>query len=51
MSDVSDNTEFPYPGAKVGDILCGGSPCADKTNPVIDLAMMDSFVMFTWCQM
>ncbi|KAI2494041.1 hypothetical protein MHU86_20484 [Fragilaria crotonensis] len=45
VSDVYDDTELPYPDAKVGAVLCGGGPCIYKTNPAVDSAMMDSFVL------
>ena len=45
VSDVYDDTELPYPDAKVGAVLCGGGPCIYQTNPAIDSAMMDSFVL------
>jgi hypothetical protein len=44
VSDVYDDTELPYPDAKVAAVLCGGGPCLYQTNPVVDVAMMDSFL-------
>ena len=45
VSDVNDDTVLPYPDAKVAAVLCGGGPCLYQTNPVVDVAMMDSFIL------
>jgi hypothetical protein len=45
MSDVYDDVELPYPDAKVAAVLCGGGPCIYVTNPAVDAAMMNSFIL------
>ena len=45
VSDAYHDTELPYPDAKVAVVLCGGGPCLYQTNPVVDVAMMDSFIL------
>ena len=45
MSDVYDDTELPCPDVKVGAVLCGGGAFIYKINPVVDSAVMDSFVL------
>jgi hypothetical protein len=36
LSDVYNNVELPYPGAKVAAVLCGGGPCTYVTNRAVD---------------
>ena len=45
VSDVYDDVELPYPDAKVAAVLCGGGPCIYVTNPAVDAAMMNSFIL------
>jgi hypothetical protein len=45
VSDVYNNVELPNPDAKVAAILCGGGPCIYVTNPAVDAAMMNSFIL------
>ncbi len=46
VSDVYDNVDLPYPDAKVEAVLCGaGGPCTYVTNPAVDAAMMNSFIL------
>ncbi len=45
VSDIYDDVELPYPDAKVAEKLCGGGPCFYLCDPILDMAMMNSFVL------
>ena len=45
MSDAYDDVELPYPDAKITAVLCGGGPCIYVTNPGVNAAMMNSFIL------
>jgi hypothetical protein len=45
VSDAYDDVELPYPDAKITAVLCGGGPCIYVTNPGVNAAMMNSFIL------